>query len=577
MKIIISFLTLFLCNFYFSQNYFNKTYTKPWHNIASAVSVTESNYYVVGIRLDSLNRKLTFYKTDLKGDTILTKVFPDDIRFFYPRKILKRGTNLFVYGSAFDTTNSSNAKIFLMSFDEEFNLNWFKNYGSEFYNSGSDLLSLPNKNFILAGSYSSSSSTPEDFYLAETDSLGNLLWEKTYGGINYDCAFSLVKNNKNGYIISGQSESYSSNMDVLTINVDSLGNILWQKTYGLNAPLLTYGGQMCKLSDKSYIVEKNVLNENTNTTIAKVLKINEEGNVIWEKTFTTNPTYTSLEAAAPFELNDGTIILGGISYNDNLRYTGLIYKLDPLGNEIWHKEYERNPIISQYLVDIKPTNDAGLVFCGSAFDSVGLIKAWLVKLDCFGCDSTLCYYQDSVCNNYDCTQFPIDASFTASTNLVDFSNNQAVIFTNNSINTSNRFWSFGDDSLAYTNSSFSHLYSDTGTYQVQLVVYHGMCSDTLTQTVIVSNNIGINEKQMNDLISIYPNPNNGSFSINLLSLKEEITSIELIDELGRNVQFNSKEISPSILEIREQFAKGIYSLKITAKNKQEIIKKISIQ
>ena len=161
--------------------------------------------------------------------------------------------------------------------------------------------------------------------------------------------------------------------------------------------------------------------------------------------------------------------------------------------------------------------------------------------------------------------------------MVDFSNNQAVIFTNNSINTSNRFWSFGDDSLAYTNSSFSHLYSDTGTYQVQLVVYHGMCSDTLTQTVIVSNNIGINEEQMNDLISIYPNPNNGSFSINLLSLKEEITSIELIDELGRNVQFNSKEISPSILEIREQFAKGIYSLKITAKNKQEIIKKISIQ
>jgi len=46
-------------------------------------------------------------------------------------------------------------------------------------------------------------------------------------------------------------------------------------------------------------------------------------------------------------------------------------------------------------------------------------------------------------------------------------------------------WDFGDSSPASNQTNPSHTYANTGTYNVQLVVTNGICSDTLTQTTEV--------------------------------------------------------------------------------------------
>ncbi|WP_147102227.1 PKD domain-containing protein, partial [Vicingus serpentipes] len=46
-------------------------------------------------------------------------------------------------------------------------------------------------------------------------------------------------------------------------------------------------------------------------------------------------------------------------------------------------------------------------------------------------------------------------------------------------------WNFGDGSAVSLQENPTHNYGDTGTYTVQQIVYSGVCSDTITQTVTV--------------------------------------------------------------------------------------------
>ncbi len=83
-----------------------------------------------------------------------------------------------------------------------------------------------------------------DLWLVKTDSLGNVLWNKSFGGTGRDDAFCLTATSDGGYLVSGDTYSPVSGDVTLRYNVagpdpdcwmvktDSLGNKSWVKTLG---------------------------------------------------------------------------------------------------------------------------------------------------------------------------------------------------------------------------------------------------------------------------------------------------------------------------------------------------------
>ena len=77
-----------------------------------------------------------------------------------------------------------------------------------------------------------------DLWILKISGDGNLIWEKTYGGSNFDVARSISKTQDNGFIIAGNSRS--SNLDFTNqgqndawiLKVDNSGNKVWQKFVG---------------------------------------------------------------------------------------------------------------------------------------------------------------------------------------------------------------------------------------------------------------------------------------------------------------------------------------------------------
>jgi hypothetical protein len=88
--------------------------------------------------------------------------------------------------------------------------------------------------YILAGWTTGSNGAGNvDFCLLKTDTDGNKQWDKTFGGTGDDWAVSVQQTTDGGYILVGETESYGAGgSDVWLVKADSRGNEQWNKTFG---------------------------------------------------------------------------------------------------------------------------------------------------------------------------------------------------------------------------------------------------------------------------------------------------------------------------------------------------------
>lgn len=150
----------------------------------------------------------------------------------------------------------------------------------------------------------------------------------------------------------------------------------------------------------------------------------------------------------------------------------------------------------------------------------------------------------------------------------NFSGGTTINFTNTSTNDVYYHWNF-DDGNTSTQENPTHVYTTNGNYDVELVVFSAdSCfSDTVTQTVNVTS-VGINEMDMLDGVTIYPNPTKDI--INVVSEKP-FTTIKVYDAFGRLI-LEQKKTSIDLSE----YSKGLYIVQLmdnqTVLSRKKIIK-----
>jgi hypothetical protein len=110
---------------------------------------------------------------------------------------------------------------------------WNKTYGGTYDDEANSLIQTWDGGYAIAGSTKSSGAGDFDFWLVKTDASGNQLWNKTYGGTGEDWACSVVLTGDGGYAIAGATESFGAGgWDFWLVRTDASGNMQWNKTYG---------------------------------------------------------------------------------------------------------------------------------------------------------------------------------------------------------------------------------------------------------------------------------------------------------------------------------------------------------
>ena len=129
--------------------------------------------------------------------------------------------------------SSLNADAFLLKIDSLGNFKWSYNYGGPGSEWGESVVVTNDSSYAIAGHSNSAGAGGFDFYLVRAAADGVPLWEKYYGGSDWDKAYDLVQLSDSGFVLVGETYSYGNgNNDIYIVRTDKNGDTLWTRTYG---------------------------------------------------------------------------------------------------------------------------------------------------------------------------------------------------------------------------------------------------------------------------------------------------------------------------------------------------------
>jgi hypothetical protein len=166
-----------------------------------------------------------------------------------------------------------------------------------------------------------------DSFLMKTDSNGDTVWLKSYNYyVDMDCE-SVKETTDGGYVVVGSASGYHPNgpyaSDILMIITDSMGDTLRTRNFGFG-----YGYSADITNDGGFIITGDCpVNLNTNVFL---IKTNTLGDIIWKK------TYDFLESEYGYSVkqtsDSGYIVTGRIEYSSNKKTDIFLLKTDKEGN-----------------------------------------------------------------------------------------------------------------------------------------------------------------------------------------------------------------------------------------------------
>jgi hypothetical protein len=240
---------------------------------------------------------------------------------------------------------------------------WSKNFSGE----ANQVIQTSDGGYAIAGysvSYSGGVYSTASALLLKTDSSGSFQWEKTYGSdvFSHLNVMAVAQTPDSGYMLFGQGG--------VMVKTDADGNVQQSMSLGMS------GVYSCvPTSDGNYFVIGNQVNPD-GEQVAWMLKVNEQGSVLLNKTWTGGVVYRAV-----IETNDRGYALAGYWMNDFW-----FAKVDSNNNVQWYQPYTYGGETDRHFVySIAKTVDGGYVLAGAGdWQASGGMVPWLIKIDSEG-------------------------------------------------------------------------------------------------------------------------------------------------------------------------------------------------
>jgi len=481
--------------------------------------------------------------------------------------------------NSFDTSLSyfNRGDYWVIKLDSLGNKEWDKTFGGSYVDELRSLEQANDGGYIIGGfSYSGiggNKTQPNwdtiapissDYWILKLDSGGNKLWEKVFGGTDYDHLKTVLRTKDDGFILGGESESGSNGNktdvcwgynDYWIIKIDSFGNAQWDKAYG--GWESENFSDIVQTSDNGYTIEgvsrsgisglKSQANwdPSGNTADYWLVKTDSLGNIQWERSFGGTLMEDGDITAKIISTLDDSYLITGNSYSqlsgdkteNNLGTEQTwILKTDLNGNKQWDKTIFT--LGHDETASVTQTRDGCYIIANATNGGIGGYKTqpvwgnsssdfWIVKF----CDTTF-----------------IHANFTNSSTLCA---GTCIDFINLSINATSYLWSFPGalpDTSTDTNPT-NICYPNPGTYDVTLIASNANGSDTLT---------------LQNYITVFPHPPAQSIS------QSGDTLFAIAGSSSYQWYFNGNSISGATDYFYVATASGDYNVVATDSNGCEV-------
>lgn len=271
---------------------------------------------------------------------------------------------------------------------------------------------------IVAAGYTFTSSNQDvsnfnkgytDYWVVKVDSLGDLVYEKSYGGDSTDNLAVIVSTGDEGYLLAGssasgrngeKSEDSKGGLDYWIVNIDKGGNVQWDKTIGGDEDdILTcaIGSGDGGFYIGGYSLSSISGDKSENSFGAEdfwLVKLDSEGEIEWDLTLGGDST----DIMKNIVIGPGTLLVGGYSISNTSGtksengYGGYDYwlnKVDSLGNLI--RDKTMGGVQNDFLEEIRlKAHSLGYWIGGTTYSGSGGTKSsgyynngdmWILKVD----------------------------------------------------------------------------------------------------------------------------------------------------------------------------------------------------
>ncbi|MCL4265261.1 MAG: hypothetical protein KJ069_18740 [Anaerolineae bacterium] len=280
--------------------------------------------------------------------------------------------------------NTQTVALWVVKLDEQGNVIWQKSYG-EFANNG--VIQVTDDGGLLL----TSATFGPDSRVLKLNSNGEIIWQQELSGAGSDYVIAIYETADNGYILGGHTSSLFGPgfTDALVMKLNQDGSLAWQRTYGSAGVDLISAMQM---TDTGGVILVGIIDSIGSTQGELwVIKLNNMGVLEWQKSYggpAADNGYSVQQTA------DGGYVVAGVTFSYGLFPSNptdgdvWLLKLDPNGNVIWQKTYGGfggDEVDAAY--SIRVTREGNFILAGdteSFGTGIGRRNAWVLKLDQMG-------------------------------------------------------------------------------------------------------------------------------------------------------------------------------------------------
>ncbi|MGI8892918.1 MAG: T9SS type A sorting domain-containing protein [Bacteroidia bacterium] len=195
---------------------------------------SDGGFILGGFQSDSSNSNdILIVKTDNLGYTIWQKTYGGTDND-YADAVKQTSDGGYLISADSRSFGLPDYDIYMLKIDSTGNFEWDNLSGGPYADGCQGFIITSDKGYFTFGESIVSLSLPYQYFLQLTDSMGNIMWEKTMGGMGADAAFSAMETNDGGFMITGYSNSNDINnpIDLVVFKVNDLGDSLWSRYYG---------------------------------------------------------------------------------------------------------------------------------------------------------------------------------------------------------------------------------------------------------------------------------------------------------------------------------------------------------
>lgn len=240
-----------------------------------------------------------------------------------------KGTNLAAHGVG---------EFWGTRLDANGDLQWRRYFGGTNNDRAYGAVQASDGGFVMAGSSESddfnisNAKGSYDFWVVKVDKTGQMLWERSFGGTGIDKSYDIVKTSDGSYAIIGNTFSSDTDIsknngesDVWLIKIDDNGNLLWEKTFGGTDFDAAHG--LGTTADGGFVIAGNSKSSNGDASgnlgenDLWIIKTDASGEIVFQQAYGGSGLDYGFDA---LEDQDGNLVLVGETASDD--FTGLQLK-----------------------------------------------------------------------------------------------------------------------------------------------------------------------------------------------------------------------------------------------------------